>query len=240
MLLRCAVVDDEPPSLEALALCVSKTPFLHLAGHYGSALTALAALREQPVDLLFLDIEMPGLDGLALARTLPQLPHSGHTRVVFTTAYTHFAIESYKVDALDYLLKPFSYEDFLRVALKAQSYFDRARPALPGDDAALILKSGHKLVRVLLRDVLYVEGLKDYVKVYRAGPDAAPVVALGSLRLMEEKLPARQFLRIHRSFIVNLGRLDAVMRAEVQIGRALIPIGAQYREAFDAFLATWH
>lgn len=186
---------------------------------------------------------MPGLNGLELARAIRQLPDGGRTRIVFTTAYLQFALDGYRVDALDYLLKPFTYEDFLRVVLKAQTYFDQLRPAgtpesVTATDAALILKTGHKLVRVLLTDLLYVEGLKDYVKVFRTGPDPA-VVVLGSLRTMAERLPAGQFLRIHRSFVVNLARIDAVMRAEVQIGKTLIPISAQYREAFDAFLLTW-
>jgi len=238
-MLTCIAVDDEPLALDMLCAHIRKTPFLELKGRFASALQALKALREQPVDVVFLDIEMPALNGLELARVLAAGEHRT-TRVVFTTAYTQFALEGYKVDALDYLLKPFTYEDFLRVALKAQAYVDHIRPAAPAAEAAVVFKSGHKLVRVPLADITYVEGLKDYVKVYRSTPGSdSEVLVYGSLRTMEEKLPPTRFLRIHRSFIVNLARIESVTRSEVQIGRTLVPISSQYREAFEAFLKTW-
>ncbi len=249
-MLTCIAVDDEPLALGMICAQIEKTPFLRLVGRYASALDALRALSEQPVDLLFLDIEMPELNGLELARALGHgLGGTARARVVFTTAFTQFALEGYKVDALDYLLKPFIYEDFLRVALKARAYFELTRPAVaavaaPDEEASeatsFVLKVGHKLVRVRFADMLYAEGLKDYVRVVRA--DETPtqaLLALSSLRALEEKLPARQFLRIHRSYIVNLARVEAVTRHEVQIGKASIPVSAQYRDGFDAFLANW-
>ena len=216
--------------------------FLRLAGRYSSAVQALQALREQPADLLFLDIHMPELTGLELARLLERSPADApRPRVVFTTAFDQYALEGYKLDALDYLLKPFGYEDFMRVALKAQNYFDRLRPApVPDPDAggSFILKVESQLVKVRFADILYIEGLRDYARVHRRG-ELKNLLALSSLRALEERLPAAQFMRVHRSFIVNLSCIEAVSRLSVQIGDATIPLGVQYKDPFAEFLKTW-
>jgi len=208
-------------------------------GRYASALDALRAVGQQRVDLLFLDIEMPELNGMELARLLHR-PGGQGPRVVFTTAYTQFALESYQVDALDYLLKPFRYEDFLRVAHKALTYYERnqAAPVPPTEPESMVFKVDYQHVKVPLADILYIEGLKDYVKVVRAG-EHKPLLVLTSLRALEEKLPARQFLRLHRSYIVNLARVEAVTRSSVQIGDQQLPVSLQYREAFAEFLKGW-
>ncbi|WP_343067877.1 LytR/AlgR family response regulator transcription factor [Hymenobacter luteus] len=199
------------------------------------------------MDLLFLDIQMPDLNGLELARVLDRGPGPGHRpRVIFTTAFNHYALEGYKVDALDYLLKPFSYDEFLRAAQKAQRYAELQHPPAlplatpptpePAEDF-LYLKVEYQLVRVPYDDILYIEGLKDYSKVYRRSKPR-PLLSLQSLKALEERLP-RQFMRIHRSYIVALHQITAVGRGLVQIGAATIPISEGYREAFDQYMRRW-
>ncbi|WP_400190380.1 LytR/AlgR family response regulator transcription factor [Hymenobacter sp. B81] len=239
MELTCVAVDDEPLALNRVCAHIEQTPFLRLVGRYANALDALRAIGQQRVDLLFLDIEMPELNGLELARLLHRTGGAG-PRVVFTTAYTQFALESYRVDALDYLLKPFVYDDFLQVARKALAYYERtqAPPAPPAEPESMVFKVDYQYVKVPLADILYIEGLKDYVQVQRVGP-LKPLLVLTSLRALEDKLPASQFLRLHRSYIVNLARVEAVTRTAVQVGGLQVPVSPQYKEAFAAFLQRW-
>ena len=238
-------VDDEPLALGLVCSFIEQTPFLRLVGRYESAVAALRALHEQPeVQLLFLDIKMPDLSGLELARVLQKGP-----RIIFTTAFNQYALEGFRVDALDYLLKPFNYEEFLRAALKARVFFEMknaglvpapvapAAPMLPEEDH-IYLKVEYQLVRVALADILYVEGLKDYVKVHLASA-TRPLLSLTSLRSMEEKLPVRQFMRIHRSYILGLNHIQAVSRGTVQIRGETLPVSDGYREAFDQFFSRW-
>jgi DNA-binding LytR/AlgR family response regulator len=251
MILTCIAVDDEPLALGLVCSFIEKTPFLRLVGRFSSAIEALQAMLHEPVDVVFLDIQMPDLTGLELARVLDRSTRDAPaTRVIFTTAFDQFAIDGFRVDALDYLLKPFNYAEFLRAASKARHYFDlRQRPenpvvALPpaapatASEDYLFLKVEYQLVRVAYRDILYMEGLKDYVKVYRQS-DPKPLLALTSLKAMEEKLPVSQFMRVHRSFIVALDQINAVTRNSVQIGSATIPVSDQYKDAFGAFISRW-
>ena len=242
--ISCIAVDDEPLALGLVCSFIEQTPFLKLVGRYSSAVAALKALHEQPeVQLLFLDIKMPDLSGLELARVL----HGGGQRVVFTTAFNQYALEGFRVDALDYLLKPFNYEEFLRAALKARTYFELKNPVAtapappapvaPPEDH-IYLKVEYQLVRVALSDILYVEGLKDYVKVHLASA-TRPLLSLTSLRSMEEKLPAGRFMRIHRSYIVGLDHVAAVGRGTLQVKAETLPVSDGYREAVDAFFARW-
>ncbi|NML66938.1 response regulator transcription factor [Hymenobacter sp. RP-2-7] len=244
--IACIAVDDEPLALGLVCSFIEQTPFLKLVGRYSSAVAALRALHEQPdVKLLFLDIKMPDLSGLELARVL----QGGGQRVIFTTAFNQYALEGFRVDALDYLLKPFNYEEFLRAALKARAFFE-PRPAsappapapvvaaaLPPEDH-IYLKVEYQLVRVMLADILYIEGLKDYVKVHLAS-QPRPLLSLTSLRSMEEKLPAGRFMRIHRSYIVGLDHVAAVGRGTLQVAKETLPVSDGYRDAVDAFFARW-
>ena len=239
-MLKCIAVDDEPLALDLVCAFINQTPFLELAGRYGSGIEALGGLHERAghIDLVFLDIQMQELTGLELARGLgPDGP-----RIVFTTAFSQYAIEGYRVDALDYLVKPFNYEEFLRAATKARTYVERAHASTEVASAAaedhIFLKAEYQLVRVALDDILYVEGLKDYVKVHLKSTPKA-LLSLMSLKSMEDKLPARRFLRIHRSFIVALDKIEAVRRLTVQIGSLTIPVGDQYKDAFLQFLSRW-
>ena len=244
----CIAVDDEPLALALLCTFIEQTPFLKLVGRYGSGVEALHGLHELPAppEVAFLDIQMQELTGLELARTLGrQGPGGAAPCIVFTTAFPQYALDGYKVDALDYLVKPFSYEEFLRAATKARNYVGRPAtgaaaapaPAAP-EEEYLFLKVEYQLVRVALSDILYVEGLKDYVKVHLKSTPRA-LLSLMSLRAMEEKLPPRRFLRIHRSFIVALDKIEAVRRLTVQIGAETIPVGEQYKDAFNQFLSRW-
>ena len=211
---------------------------MRLAGGYESA---VAAPHEQPGTQLLLNIQMPDLSGLELARLLQNGP-----RVVFTTTYNQYALDGFRGDALDYLLKPFGYEEFLRAALKAKAYFELKHagaapalpPAAPPAQDHIYLKVEYQLVRVALADVQYVKGLKDYVKVHLASAPR-PLLALTSLRGLEEKLPAGQFLRIHRSYIVGLAHVRAVGRGTVELVGHTLPVSDGYRNGFDQFFSRW-
>ncbi|MGF7217313.1 DNA-binding LytR/AlgR family response regulator [Spirosoma lacussanchae] len=254
MTLTCIAVDDEPLALGLVCAFIEKTPFLKLTGRYSSAVEALEGLLYQQVDVIFLDIQMPDLTGLELARVLERTGRGAHTtRIIFTTAFDRFALDGFRVDALDYLLKPFNYEEFLRAASKARHYAELLHrpeplPAAPSPELAalpagtedyLFLKVEYQLVRIAHNDILYVEGLKDYVKVYRQSDPDKPLLSLTSLKALEEKLPNRQFMRIHRSFIVALNRIDAVTRNSVQIGPTTIPVSDQYKDGFSQFISRW-
>ncbi len=244
MPINCIAVDDEPLALALVCAFIEQTPFLNLVGRYGSGVEALQGLHEftEKVDVAFLDIQMQELTGLELARVLGQA--GSPPRIIFTTAFPQYALEGYKVDALDYLVKPFNYEEFLRAANKAKAYAEltyshaEAAPAPAPEEDHIFLKVEYQLIRVALNDILYVEGLKDYVKVHLKSTPRA-LLSLMSLRSMEEKLPARRFMRIHRSFIVALDKIESVRRLTVQIGAETIPVGEQYKEAFGQFLSRW-
>jgi DNA-binding LytR/AlgR family response regulator len=247
MILNCIAVDDEPLALGLVCKFIEQTPFLKLVGRYSGAVDALKAIHQQKLDLIFLDIQMPDLNGIELARVLGK--GADVPRVVFTTAYNQFALDGYKVDALDYLLKPFNYEEFLRAAQKALNYHElvnRPNSSAPvptiadehSDEHYLFLKVEYQLVRIALDDILYIEGLKDYVKVHLENVDKA-VLSLTSLKALEEKLPSKRFMRVHRSFIVSLDKVTSMTKNSVQIGKMLIAVGDQYKEAFSQFVGKW-
>jgi len=241
--LHCIAVDDEPLALGLVAAFIEKTPFLQLIGKYSSAVEALDVIHQQPIDIVFLDIQMPDLTGIELARVIEKAG-PGAPRIIFTTAFNQYALDGFRVDALDYLLKPFNYEEFLRAASKAKTYVELVRKAaqtaapIEAKDEYLFLKVEYQLVRIAYDDILYMEGLKDYVKVHLKS-DTKPVLSLTSLKALEEKLPVARFMRIHRSFIVNLDQIGAVTRNSIQIGNTTIPVSDQYKEIFSQFLSKW-
>lgn len=244
MTLNCALIDDEPLALDLLESYVRKTPFLRLAGRYSSAVAATGDIREKGIDLLFLDIQMPELNGLEFCRMLP-----ASTRVVFTTAFSQYALESYRVDALDYLLKPIAYKEFLEAANKALRWFELLhREGEPAEDLpspapaeqekptdCIYVKSEYKLVQVKLKDILYIEGLKDYIKIYTE-KDPRPILSLISMKLMEERLPSEQFIRVHRSFIVQKSKIRMIDRGRIVFGNCYIPISDTYKQEWQSFL----
>ena len=233
MTLTCAIVDDEPLALNLLESYVAKTPFLLMKGKYSSAVQAMQELPDNPVDLLFLDIQMPELNGLEFSKML-----STHTRVIFTTAFSQYAIDGYKVNALDYLLKPISYTDFLQAAGKALQWFELLLRTDKSEEAeSIFVKSEYKLVQIELKNILYVEGLKDYVKIYEENA-SKPILSLTSLKAMEELLPSSRFIRVHRSFIVQKDKIRLVERGRIVFGKNYIPISDSYKQAFQDFLDT--
>lgn len=233
-MINCLIVDDEPIALDILESYVRKTPFLELRGRCNGVVEALQQMQHQSIDLLFLDIQMPDVNGIEFSRTL-----SDKVKVIFTTAFEQYALEGFKVNALDYLLKPFNYQEFLKAAMKAKTWFDlvenkETSPAVKKD--SLLVNSDYKLVKITLKDVLYFEGLKDYVKIYLEGT-ARPVMTLMTLKNLEEQLPAEQFMRVHRSYIVNLDRINAIERSAILIDKASIPIADKYKDQFNDFLS---
>ena len=224
MTINCAIIDDEPLAAGLLKSYAEKTPFLSLIGTYGSALEAMKELRENPAQLLFLDIQMPELSGIEFAKILP-----AETKIIFTTAFQQYAIEGYKVNALDYLLKPISYEDFLRAANKALDYYTvTQKQQTYAQDRFMYVKSDYKLIRVSLDDILYVEGLKDYVRIYLA--DGQKIMSLMNMKKFEEYLPHPEFLRTHRSYIVHMSTAQSVDRFRIVFGSEYIPISDSYKD----------
>ena len=229
MILKCAIVDDEPLALNLLESYTSKTPFLELVGKYSSAVQAMDALPDKHVDLLFLDIQMPELNGLEFSKMVDT-----HTRIVFTTAFDQYAIDGYKVNALDYLLKPISYIDFLQAANKAVQWFELLQQ--PREEIERIfIKSDYKLVQVELKNILYIEGLKDYIKIYEEDVPK-PILSLMSMKSMEELLPSSRFMRVHRSYIVQKDKIRIIDRGRIGFGKNYIPISDSYKQVFQDFL----
>lgn len=244
MILNCIAVDDEPLALGLVCSFIEQTPFLRLAGSFSSGVTALTMIHEQEIDLIFLDIQMPDLTGIQLARILDRQPGSNGPRVIFTTAFNNFALEGYKVDALDYLLKPFNYEEFLIAANKGRAYAELVKPGQQSvisseqEEEYIFLKVEYHLVRVAIKDILYIEGLKDYVKVYLENADKA-ILTLTSLKVLEQKLSPKIFMRVHRSYIVSLEKVNSVTKNSLNIGSLSITVGEQYKDAFNSYLSRW-
>ena len=231
--ITCLIVDDEPMALNLVENYVLKTPFLHLVQKCNSGLDALSYLNEEKVDLIFLDIQMPDLTGLQLAKVLPK-----STRIIFTTAFDQYAIEGFKVEALDYLLKPFDYSEFLEASNKAREWFEliqNQEKATPKNTEFLFVKSEYKQIKVVLKDVLYFEGLKDYIKIWLVN-NPKPVLTLMSLKTLEEELPPSKFMRVHRSFIVALDNIDTIERSQILINKQRITVSDQYKQNFLDFI----
>ena len=237
MLLNCVIIDDEPLALNLMESYVKRTPILSLVGKYSSAVSAMQDLPDKKVDLMFLDIQMPELNGLEFSRMIDP-----STRIVFTTAFGQYAIDGYRVNALDYLLKPISYIDFLQSVNKAVQWFEvKAQPAgtasADGKEPikSIFVKSEYKLVQIMLDHILYIEGLKDYVKIYEEG-ETKPVLSLMSMKAMEELLPPADFMRIHRSYIVRKDKIRVIDRGRIVFGKNYIPISDSYKQAFQDYL----
>lgn len=209
---------------------MEKTPFLQLIGSYGSAIEAMKELRTNPAQLLFLDIQMPELSGIEFAKIIPNT-----TKIVFTTAFQQYAIEGYKVNALDYLMKPISYDDFLTAANKALDWFTIAqKQEVYARDRFMFIKSDYKLIRVSLDDLLYIEGLKDYVRFYMA--DGTRIMSLMNMKKLDDYLPHPEFLRTHRSFIVHMPLAQQIDRFRIVFGDQFIPVSDSYKEEVQEYL----
>lgn len=236
-MLRCLIVEDEPLARNLMTEYVSRVSFLHLVEACSSPLAALEILRREPVDVLFLDIQMPEISGISLLKTLQKKP-----MVVLTTAYSQYALEGYELDVIDYLLKPITFERFL----KAIDKIHNRRPGLPPiapvslpaqaekeHPGFVFVKDGTRHVRVDLKDILYVEGLKDYVTLHTR---TQKIVTLQRLKSLEEQLPSDKFIRIHHSYIVSVNAIDAAHKGEVRIGNVVLPVSESYKKAFRDFI----
>lgn len=244
--LRCIAIDDEPFALEILADDIAKVPFLDLIGQFTNPLEALDTLRQEPVDLLFLDIQMPTLTGIQFLRTRPQRVDLA-PMVIFTTAYEQYALEGYELNVVDYLLKPIPFERFLKAVNKAYDLFllrqAAPNPALftaPEPVATpesqprgyFFIFSEYREIKIFCDQVLYVEGLKDYVKIYTT-EQARPHLSRLTLKAIEARLPADRFCRVHKSFIVSLDKISSFQRTKLFIGKQAIPIGSSYADEFE-------
>lgn len=235
--LRCIIVDDEPLAVKMLEGFVARTPFLELAGSYNDPVLALSEIRTLAPELVFLDIQMPDLDGMELSRMLP-----AETRVIFTTAFKQYAFESYEVSALDFLLKPIRYQKFLEAAQKAQEWFALKDAASIGpvaeEKTSAFIKVDGALRKVDFADIQFVEGMRDYVMFHLASA-RQPLVTHLTMKAVEELLPAKSFMRIHRSFVVNLSHIQSVTpQGDLKVGDSLLHVSEGYKDAFDAYLAN--
>lgn len=233
MELHCIIIDDEPLALDLLESYVMKTPFLKLEGKYNSAVEALSKVDWPNIQLVFLDIQMPDLNGLEFSHMLPT-----DLRIIFTTAFQQYALDGFRANALDYLLKPFSYADFMEAVKKALEWFQlkssNAEKQIVDEDF-IYVKSDYKLIQIALKDILYIEGLKDYLKIYLEN-SPRPVITLASMKSMEEKLPSPRFLRVHRSYIVQTSKVKTLDRGVIVFDKTRIPVSESYKAALMNFL----
>ena len=227
MKLRCIIIDDEPLAIDLLRSYVEQTPYLDLVATFESPLVAMETLRTGNIQVLYLDINMPQISGLEFSKTLP-----ASIRVIFTTAYEQYAIEGFRLNALDYLLKPISYTEFLQASNKAMEWFKLIDTS---EASSIFIKSGYRMEKIELNSILYIENQKDYVKFHLEGV-SEPVSSLMSMQSLDEKLPVKQFMRVHRSFIVNLNKIKTIERNCIVFGKEYIPVSDTYKDRFMDFL----
>lgn len=230
--LRCCVIDDEPLALELIKSYVEKTPFLEFVDAFSSASLAVKTIIESNIDLLFLDIQMAELNGIEFARVVP-----ARCRIVFITAFPQYAVEGFRANALDYLLKPVSYTEFLEAANKAMMWFKLVENSenVGNEQKHIIVKSEYKLLQIPIDDITYIEGLKDYVRIFL--DNGTSVMSLMSLRTMELGLPSSRFMRVHRSFIVQTSKIKVIERNRIVFGKQYIPISDTYKSEFMDYVA---
>ncbi|WP_333820575.1 LytR/AlgR family response regulator transcription factor [Ohtaekwangia sp.] len=236
--MTCVAVDDEPLALDLLEDNIKKIPYLKLLKKCSNALEANSFLQTQPVDLVLLDIQMPGLTGIQFLQGLSKNP----PLVIFITAYEKYALEGYNLDVVDYLLKPVSFERFLKAVNKAHDKFTAQKhPVVIQPVAAapvatyLFVNSEYNLVRIDFSDIAYIEGLKDYVKIFLLS-SPRPVITRMSMKSLEEKLPADQFVRVHKSFIVSLNKITSIRKGRISLLKAQIPISEHYKDNLNRFI----
>ena len=225
-MLTCIAVDDEPLALEILRKYIAKIYFLELKGTFTDPFEAKKLLEETPVDLVFLDIQMPDINGIEFSKII----NKRNTAVIFTTAFSEYAVEGFNVDAIDYLLKPIEYDRFLKAVYKAKEYVDYLS-SQELQEGYIFVKSDYQMVKINLKDILYIEGLDDYIKIYL--PQKS-ILTLMTLKTIAQKLPVKEFLRVHRSYIVPITRIENISKSKIKIADKEIPIGISYSEHFFA------
>ena len=240
MTIRCLAIDDEPLALQQLVAYIKKVPFLELQAQCQSAMEARAFLENDTVDAIFCDINMPDLNGMDFVKSLASPP-----LIIFTTAYSEYAVEGFRVNAVDYLLKPFGLQEFQRAANRLRERLEGQRERFEGQKEAaeeqggqdIFLKTDYRIVKVSIPDIRYVEAMSEYLKVWVEGMPK-PIITLLSMKKMEERLPDG-FMRIHRSYIINLSKIQEVNKNRVIMdAQTFLPIGDMYKEAFQAYLET--
>jgi len=233
MKIKCMAIDDEPLALKQISSYIEKTPFLEVVSLCHSAFEAIEYLAHNEVDLMLVDINMPDLNGMDFVKSLTQKP-----QIIFTTAYSEYAIEGFKVDALDYILKPISYTVFLKSVNKAKTWFElnqKQTEHVQTNQDSLFVKSEYKMVRIFFSEIKYIESSNEYIQIHLVNDE--PVTTLIRLKVIEEQLPKDKFMRVHRSFIVNLDRIKVIERNRIVFDHNVyIPVGDQYKESFQAFV----
>jgi len=234
MKIKCLAIDDEPFALEQIVGYINKTPFLELADKCYNAFEAMEILANQHIDLIFIDINMPEMSGMDFIKSLETQPI-----VIFTTAYSEYAIESYKVDALDYLLKPITYSDFLRASNKAQKFYIQTNSKEHSEpENYIFIKSENKLLKINFDDVEYIESMSEYVRIHLI--NEKPIMCLMSLKNLEQSLPEDIFMRVHRSYIVNLQKVTTIERNRIIYkNNVSIPVSEQYKQNFKNYLKKY-
>jgi two-component system LytT family response regulator len=232
-MIKCLAIDDEPLALRQIVEYIKKTPFLELAGQCESAMKAVDFLQKNRVDLMFVDINMPDLNGMDFVKSLENPPV-----IIFVTAYSEYALEGFRVDAIDYLLKPISYSDFLKSANKAKVWFEKhlqKADEVKSNKDFLFIKSEYKILRINFDDIKYIEGMNEYIKIHLT--TSKPVMTLLSMKTIEEQLPIEKFMRVHRSYIVNLGKISVIERSRIIFdGNVYIPVSEQYKSNFQTYI----
>lgn len=231
-MITCIAIDDEPLALRQIISYVEKTPFLELKESFESPINAITYLQTHEIDLMFVDINMPDLNGLDFVRSLENPP-----KIIFTTAYSEYAVEGFRVDAIDYLLKPIDYATFLKASNKAKSWFDiheKQPEQLQSNEDFLFIKSEYKIVRIKLDDIKYIEGMREYIRIHLV--NEKPIMTLLSMKAMEAQLANKSFMRVHRSFIVNLNKIVTIERNRIVYDKVYIPISEQHKEKFHQFI----
>jgi len=232
MKIRCIVIDDEPLAIEIIESYIEKIPYVELAGKFSNAIDALQYLKSNKVDLMLLDIQMPELTGIQLMKVLDNPP-----QVIFTTAFDNYAIKSYELDAVDYLLKPIEFDRFLKAIEKSWKRIERSQSVEVNKveqgvpkDTFIFIKTEHRVQRVEISEILYIEGMKNYLRVVTR---TDKFMTLQNFKSICELLPVNQFIRVHKSFVVAVDKIDSIERSRIKIGKQLIPIGDTYKKDFD-------
>lgn len=231
MPITCIIVDDEPMALQLLESYVLRTPYLQLEGKFSNGIEVLQFLHEKKqIDIIFMDIQMPEIDGLELSKKIPI-----QTKIIFTTAFDQYAIEGYKVNATGYLLKPFNYIEFLEATEKAKQLILPTKNKEVEIPDYIFVKSEYKQIKIFLNDIIYIESMKDYAKIFLTS-QSSPTVTLLSLKKLNEELPKEIFMRVHRSFIVSLEKIEIVEKNQIVFGKQRITVAEPYREQFENFI----
>lgn len=237
-MIRCLIVDDEPLALHILEDYISKVPFMELVKSTTNPIEALTMVQDGNIDLVFLDVQMPELTGIQFLRIA-----NGKTKVILTTAYPQYALEGYELDVVDYLLKPIAFDRFFKAAQKAQGIIHPAKSTVPADQPVqqsaqpqndfmsdfIFVKSEHKIQKLYLHQILFIEGLKDYISIFTT---IERIITLQNMKKMEDTLPSQHFVRVHKSYIVALNKIDSIERSRIRIGDKIIPVGDTYRDDF--------